>query len=256
MNCVLPSERSKERNPAPADTAEQMRLCEDLGNGLHAMAQPLTVLRGALGALAMRGGVTAESNRYLEMSNQQVERLCSLMFRLQDLLDAHRSEAACAKVNLWELTASLLENGEFNSGDSGVRIRAAKPDRQIHVNGDPARTEQAIRAAVSAAMALSSHGDVLHLGVAPGDGFAQLTVENRNCRGKSLGSGERLKLSLAEANIRSQRGLYECVEDPFYVSMMLPLYDEKQRITEAVSARASLEQIDHQFLTNSGPLES
>ena len=104
-----------------------MRLCEDMENGLHAMAQPLTVLRGALGALAMRGGVTAESNRYLEMSNQQVERLCSLMFRLQDLLDAHRSEAACAKVNLWELTASLLENGEFNSGDSGVRIGRQNP---------------------------------------------------------------------------------------------------------------------------------
>jgi hypothetical protein len=232
-------------NTAMPDAEHRMRLYEDLGSGLHAMAQPLTVLRGALGALAMRGGVAADSSRYVEMSTQQVERLCNLMFRLQDLLDAHQYEAACAKVDLWAITESLVEDDDPTLRESGVRIAAAKPDRHVHVAGDPARTEQAIRAALSAARAMSSQGDVLHLGVMPGDGFAHLTVENRNSQGRSMKSSDRLRLSLAEANIRSQQGVYEFVEDPFRVSMRLPLYDEQERNIEAASDCASLEEVQH-----------
>ncbi|MGA2569256.1 MAG: hypothetical protein ABSF23_01940 [Terracidiphilus sp.] len=252
----MPRELPAETDSAQADAGGQARLCEDLGNGLHAMAQPLAVLRGALGALAMRGRVAADSGRYLEMSIQQVERLCSTMNRLSGLLDAHQSGAARTKVNLCELIGSLLESDGFIPRESGVRIAAARPGRHVHVAGDPVRTEQAIRAALTAAMALASHGDVLHVGVAPGDGFAHLTVENRNSRGRTLNSSDRLQLSLAEANIRSQQGLYECVEDPFRVSIKLPLHDEQGPDTKTLPDRTSLQGIDHNLLTECGPLES
>jgi signal transduction histidine kinase len=73
----------------------------ELEEGLHALAQPLTILRGALGALTMRDAVPPQAaSRYLEMSNTQVERLCNLLAGLHNLLDGVRPEAACTKIKL------------------------------------------------------------------------------------------------------------------------------------------------------------
>lgn len=215
-----------------AEMSPQRQLCDNLGNGLHAMAQPLTVLRGALGALMMRPASGADNNRYLELSNMQVERLCSLMSGLRELLDAAQSDPVCEQIDLWELLSPMIDSILQNTG---VRIAASKPSRHIEVIGDHARTGHAFQAVLTAARAQSSRGDVIHVDLLPHDGFLDVTVQGQNARGKSLGSVDRFYLSLAEANIRSQGGLYECVEDPFRVSLKLPLHDADGQDTEAAS---------------------
>lgn len=202
------------------EASPQEWLLEDLDNGLHAMAQPLTVLRGALGALMLRGGLNADYARYLEMSNAQVERLCNLMSGLRNLLDA-QSEAVCERMNVWELVAALLKEKGAVLQQSGVRIAAKEPDRPVVALGDPTRTEQALEAALNTAGALASHRDVIQLDVISGDGFVDLMVQNRNTHGKHLSSTDRLSLALAKANIRSQRGFCVYAEDPFCVSIKL-----------------------------------
>ena len=52
---------------------------------------------------------------------------------------------------------------------------------------------------------------------------ADLVVENPKKQGKGLGSTERFSLALVQANIRSQAGVYACVEDPLHLSLKLPL---------------------------------
>ncbi len=93
MNCVLPEEVHKTRSAA-FGTAERKRFSEELDTRLHAMAQPITVLRGALGAIQLRGGTGAESVRYLEISSKQVERLCNLLAGMQSLLETLDDEAS------------------------------------------------------------------------------------------------------------------------------------------------------------------
>ena len=51
----------------------------ELADGLHAMAQPLTILRGAMCALTLREEMEPANRRYLDMSAKQVDRLCDLM---------------------------------------------------------------------------------------------------------------------------------------------------------------------------------
>lgn len=72
--------------PVP-ESVEHTRQYDRLGDGLHEMAQPITVLRGALGAIQLRGALAADTLRYLDMSIQQVERLCGLLAAMQNLLD-------------------------------------------------------------------------------------------------------------------------------------------------------------------------
>jgi hypothetical protein len=101
MNCAMPSDHALESRESLGDTESYAWLCRELDQGLHALAQPLTILRGALGALTTRDAVPAQAaSRYLEMSNTQVERLCSLLSGLQNLLDGARSAPACAEIKL------------------------------------------------------------------------------------------------------------------------------------------------------------
>jgi hypothetical protein len=40
----------------------------EIAEGLHAMAQPLTIVRGALGALTLWKGIAPQQERYVRMS--------------------------------------------------------------------------------------------------------------------------------------------------------------------------------------------
>jgi signal transduction histidine kinase len=101
MSCVMPSNSALESGASVGDAESYARVCRELDEGLHALAQPLTILRGALGALTMRGAVPPQvASRYLEMSNTQVDRLCNMLSGLHNLLDGVRSEPACTEIKL------------------------------------------------------------------------------------------------------------------------------------------------------------
>jgi hypothetical protein len=95
----MPNRNALESGASVSDAQSYAWFCRELDEGLHALAQPLTILRGALGALTIRGAVRPETaTRYLEMSNTQVDRLCNLLSGLHNLLDGVRSEPACAEI--------------------------------------------------------------------------------------------------------------------------------------------------------------
>ncbi|MGA7108919.1 MAG: hypothetical protein WBV28_18590 [Terracidiphilus sp.] len=196
-------------------------LLADLANGLHAMAQPLTILRGALGALTLTNATSPDQQRYLDMSTKQLERTCALLSNLQSLLDVALFEADCTTVDLWEVVVPVLEDLETALQDKGIRIEAAKPDQVLIGMIDAGRTEQALRAALETAAAASSRDDVIFLNILPRPGFIDLVVHTHST-GKHLNSSDRLNLSLVEASIRSQQGIVECSEDPFRITLKIP----------------------------------
>jgi hypothetical protein len=232
MSCVLPNKNALERGESVDDAETHAWLSGELDEGLHALAQPLTILRGALGALTMRGAIPPEASRYLDMSNAQVDHLCNLLSGLQNLLDGVRSEPACTEIDLWNLVASVLENRQAESRDSLQRIALAKPDCEFRVMADPVRTEQALHAALNAMEAQSQSRDDICMAISRRDGFANLNLHCTRSKGKNLTAINRLHLSAAEANVKKQQGFYECSESPFQISIKLPMLDKKERITE------------------------
>jgi signal transduction histidine kinase len=72
-----------------------------LDDGLHALAQPLTILRGIFGALTMGDAVSPQTaSRYLDISNTEVERMCDMLSGLRNLLASVQSEPACMEIEL------------------------------------------------------------------------------------------------------------------------------------------------------------
>jgi hypothetical protein len=233
MSCALRESKPETMHDlghaTPGDP--QAELYSELANGLHAMVQPLTIVRGALGALSLSQAVPPEQARYLEMSSAQIDRMCELMSSLQSLLEASQYQADCVTVSIWELIEPILEEIGPVLEQSGVRIVAdkpAKPQEPMFAIADPARTESAFRAALKTVASVASRGDVVQVYILPRNGFVDATIQIANRHGKNLSSAHRLSLALAQANIRSQQGVYECIEDPLCISLKLPLQDKEE----------------------------
>jgi hypothetical protein len=220
MSCVLPSTASEEIG---APGMPPLALGAELANGLHAMAQPLTILRGALGALTLAKAVAPGSERYLEMSSVQVERLCAMLASLQGLLDTAQLVADSTMFDLAEVIGMVLDDFEPNLQKSGLRMQATRPEQPIFAVGDAGRSEVALHACLQIATAISMPGDTVAVKWQVGDGFAEVTVAHERMRGAELGSSERLSLALAEANLRSQGGFFAYIQDPFESSLRIPL---------------------------------
>lgn len=193
-------------------------LLAQLADGLHAMAQPLTILRGAAGAMQMSERAAPEDRHYVDMFAVQVGRLCDLIAKLRSILDAAQFTAARERVDLQELAGPIVQDYAALLQQSGVRITMDKMPSSMPVFADAARTEQAMRAALDTAVAHSSRGDEIQCRILP-DGFV---LKNDYAHGRGLSSSDRLALSLVEAAILSQQGTYRFTEDPFRLSIGLP----------------------------------
>jgi len=193
-------------------------------NGLHAVAQPLTVLRAAIEMLARPEGAGMDQKRYLEILAAQVARTCDLFSCVRELVASNVIESQQASFDLWELLEPTIEDQTASLRNSGVGFAVMKQQPLQPIFGDAERTEQAFSALLKTAGALAAHGDVIELRASQAQGYAELTLLNPRSHGKQLNSTHRLGLSLAEVSILSQQGRYLCADDPFCCSFALPLY--------------------------------
>jgi len=221
----------------------QSRVFEDLANGLHAMAQPLTVLRGALGALTLRVTSAAEERRYLEMSTKQVERMSDLLFCLQSFLDSTESKSDCTQVDLGGLIDLILEDLDSVVRNAGVKIAVEGLVQTVCVWGDAERIEQGIAAALKTIVSLCSQSEEILLSVLSIGDEVELVMRKAGRQDRTLSSFDRVNLALAEANIRSQRGRYRLVQDPLCVAIILPAQQSEQTACGIRSGEAPAQRI-------------
>jgi hypothetical protein len=207
------------------DLSELDRLYASLSNGMHTMAQPLTVLRSAVAACSMPGLTEEARQFYLNVSSEQVERACAQFQSMQELLSATRNPAACAPIDLSELLAFLAESQREICGESSVGIEIIASETLRPIVGDKERTLQSLVTVLRIAVSLSKPGETVALLVTSRKDAIALTVQNKHTHERNLSSSERLSLSVAEANICSQSGSYELTPDPFRVTLTLPIQD-------------------------------
>lgn len=201
------------------------KLFTALRDGLHAMAQPLTILRSAMEVLLRQEGSGIDHRRYLELSSKQVERTCHLLSSVRNLVVAQSIPAEPSHFELRGLLEPIVEAHSRALQDSGVAILTATQSPGQTVVGDAERTKQALSAALAAAAALCNRGDVIELLEAAHNGYVRLTLRAAHPQGGRIDSSHRLSLSLAEINMLSQRGHYEFAENPFRISLALPVWD-------------------------------
>ncbi len=199
---------------------DHMRFYRELADGLHAMAQPLTILRGALTAMTLREEI--DHHHYMEMSARQVDRLCNVMASMQHLLVVKQHQAECSDFDLLDALAPIVEQRKRMLAATGVRLTATGPAQPAWVRGDAERARQALLAAVTVVAALAAESDVIHLSVEASEDCVEIALEN-TCRPMGrLSAPDRLCLASAQASMRSQRGSFAVMENPSRIVLTLP----------------------------------
>lgn len=203
--------------------SDPAKFYEDIANGLHAMAQPLTILRASMEVLSLPASAGIDQRRYMEISAAQLERTCNLFTRVQDLVTARYVEAQKQRYELWAVIAPLIDDHRNRLQASGTGIAVANQGPWAPILGDVERTEQAIAAILQISAEMVERGDVIEISTASPSGFLELVIENTRQNRKTMSSSARLSLALAEENILSQQGKYAFSKDPFRVSLALPV---------------------------------
>jgi len=228
MSCARHNGEGCDRSPA-GEAGLRMdapdRFHADLLNGLHALAQPLSVLRAASEAMTLLGKQGIDQGRYVAEFCAQAERACELFTSVQNLVATTLTEAGRARFDLWELLAPVIDDQRVLLESSGVGLAVANQAQWVPICGDAQRTARALAAVMKMAGAVASRGDVIELHASRDPGFLQLCFQNTRRHGKKMSSTDRLTLSLAAASITSQNGTYAFAEDPFCFSLALPLDD-------------------------------
>lgn len=218
MSCV------KHNQTAGHDAAlidEHARFCAEVADGLHALAQPLSILRAAMEMISV--SERTARLRYLSVAEQQMGRTSRLFSSLQYLLASELEPAHCTRFDLWELLAPIIEDRTPALRELGIAIAASKPDSPLPVFADAERTQQAISALLETATANSSPGDRIELKTTQSGGSVEFSVTGADNEARRMSSTDRLNLSLAKRNILSQHGAYDFCEDPFRASFTLPV---------------------------------
>jgi hypothetical protein len=203
--------------------AQHRQFCTDMGNGLHTLAQPLSILRSSIELLALSEANGLDRQRYLDLSAQQLERTCSIFASLQALIEPELQAARLVQVDLWSLVQPMIEDRRLKLQGLGIGIAESRPESLRPVFADVERTERSVAAVFETALSLSRRGDVIEVAVSQDEAFCHVTLKNTRNHGKRMTSANRFNLSLAETNIVSQQGQYSVVEDPFSVSFALPM---------------------------------
>jgi signal transduction histidine kinase len=87
------SETMEVKRPAAWSGEESDRFYAELADGLHALAQPLTILRGSIMAMSSEEIMPERQQHYLDVSKSQLERACALFDAVQALVIEAQSRA-------------------------------------------------------------------------------------------------------------------------------------------------------------------
>ncbi len=197
-----------------------------IAQGVHALAQPLTVMRLALLSCADRDLNETDCGIYVRLATGQLENVSSIFGYLQQFIAANQNAVDYASHNLWMLLESIIENQSPLFQESGVNLEVDIDNVLPATLLDMDRTVQAVLAILSAVKSISAKGDVVRLHVARHQDHIHLEVLNRSATSKQLGMTERLALTLAKLNILAQEGEYHQQEEPFCVSLKLAFHSE------------------------------
>ena len=208
MSCGLPEMMPL---PAAADASAleaDSRLRQEMSQGVHAMAQPLTILQAALCAVSIHESNRDEQQRYLDASVKQVSRLSNLLHTMRDALATNQDEPRYASWNLAELIDDVLDEMDVAVDEAGLRVDTLDAGLAFDVEVDIERTQRALRAAIRAVISTARQGDVLQFAVHRENEVIRLELRRTGQNNARQEKPDQLNLSIAETNIVSQGGTF------------------------------------------------
>jgi signal transduction histidine kinase len=210
-----------------SDSPQQMlssadSLCSNLSHGLHAAAQPLTILRASLSNTDEM--TVTDLQLLVENSAREVERVCTLFSYMQQLVTNESLKPRIAETEIISLVDEVTDGLGLLFRESEIELKLVLPDVCNMVAIDSTRTRQALSSVMLIAHAISNIGDTIEVTVTSSSHSVQIIITNSYRNPTILNAEARLSMGLAEANIRNQQGSFQYGLNPFYVCLELPTF--------------------------------
>jgi signal transduction histidine kinase len=197
-------------------------LCSNLSHGIHAAAQPLTILLASLSKAHTDRMNIEELHELTASSYEEVQRVCTLFGYLQELVIAESIKPHLSATSLLPLLASAAEGVRLLYRRDGMVLSSTVPEAcpPVLINGP--RTLRAFLSVLLTAHALSRARDQVELIASSSVHGMQIVIKNSNLSVAAVSAEARLSMAAAEANIRSQQAGFLWSEQPFHVLIDLP----------------------------------
>ena len=195
-------------------------LSSNLSKGLHAAAQPLTILRAGL-AMGLASPLSLGELRELAASSYvEVERVCCLFDYLQQLVIVASTKPSLTAAPILPLVADAAEGVSVLFEHDGMVLSSQLPDACDPVLIDNVRTLRALSSVLLIIHGLSHARDTVELNVSSSlPNSIRIVVRNQNLYLAALSEEASLSMSIADANIRSQHAGFTWNLKPFSVEI-------------------------------------
>jgi hypothetical protein len=199
-------------------------LCLNLSHGLHAAAQPLTILRASLSNTNQMS--LAELHQLAANSAKEVERVCTLFSYIQQLVINESIKPHIAETQIVPLIDDVADGLNLLFRESEMTLNVTISDACNTVLIDRVRTRQALSSIMLIAHGVSNSKDMIDLTATASFQSVQIIVANSNRHPSVLSAEGQLSIALAETNMRNQRGGLEYSLNPFSVCIELPIAND------------------------------
>ena len=193
------------------------------GAGLHAAAQPLTVLLASLGKGHTDRMNSVELRELTASSEAEVQRVCTLFSCLQQLVMIESVRPQLSPTPILPLLAYAVDGVNLMFQQDGIALSSIVPDTCPSVLIDRARTLQALSRVLLVVHRLSGAQDTIELIASPSADAVQILVRNLHLSVAVIDAEASLSIAVAEANMRSQQAGLSLSLQPFTVRIDLPL---------------------------------
>lgn len=188
---------------------------DNMSLGLHAVAQPLTILRASLWKTHTDQMGLEDLRELAASSAVEIERVCNQFNWLRQILSTEVLAPELVELPIVPLLSSVTDGFKRGFEQEGVSLRLIAPRTSLLVLIDSGRTTSALASLLLVARGLSRKGDTIDLILTDDLGEAHVVVRNLTSQVDTLNTEWKLSLALAGANIRSQDGSLSWSLNPF-----------------------------------------
>jgi hypothetical protein len=194
---------------------------------LHAVSQPLTILRAGLGLSEVTGLSVEDLRTIFRRSSKEVERLCVLFDYVQKFVEVESIESEPEIEDLSGLVKRALEGVNLLFAVAGVALTCQNDGEAIRsVLVDSSRVEQALAGILIVRLGQALRGDEVIVRIHGPGACIEVVVESALAGvAGTVVANARLSMALAAANLRSQGAHMTWKDNPFSVQITLPVAD-------------------------------
>jgi hypothetical protein len=203
-------------------THEAAILCSNLAKGLHAAAQPLAILRASLDVEEIESMSRGELQELATSSAIHIERVCILYSCIEQLVTTESITPELTSMLIEPVLAEAIDGVNLLFDHQGINLVFQTFGSCEPVLINRARTVQAVSSALLIARVVSRAADTVEMIASPSfPGGVRVVIRNSGSPVDSLDAEARLRMDIAESNIRSQGGSFFWRLQPFDVQIEL-----------------------------------